>query len=339
MDNSKVEWTTHTFNPWIGCVKVSAGCKNCYAEAMDRRWKGGHWGPGSSRKPMSESYWKQPLKWDKAAAHAGVKAKVFCASMADWAEGRDTISSPDAYSVVFKARIRLFTLIYETPNLIWQMLTKRTHNILPVLMEVANAMPHAAVRQWLYEWIDGKPPVNVWIGTSVENQEAADERIPHLLQVPAVVRFLSCEPLLGPIALRRKAIDDKEIIQATLMGQLDEYSRPVQRGIDWVIAGGESGHGARPMHPDWVCSLRDQCKDADVSFFFKQHGEWLPFYDRDKDDPDWRNIPKESPSVTYINLAGGSGFHGDRVIYFKKVGKKAAGRLLDGVEHNEFPNI
>lgn len=274
MNNSKIEWTDHTFNPWIGCMKVSEGCKNCYAEAMDRRWKGGHWGPGSSRKPTSAANWHQPLKWNKAAGLRGVQEKVFCASMGDVFEETDMVGALENHDVITQARIRLFGLIFETPNLIWQLLTKRPHNILNVLKEVALYLPHPM----LLKWLEGYPPSNVWIGTSVENQEAADERIPHLLQAPAVVRFLSCEPLLGPIALRRKAIDDKEIIQATLMGQLDEYSRPVERGIDWVIAGGESGHGARPCHPDWFRGLRDQCKAADVPFFFKQGSKDWPNY-------------------------------------------------------------
>lgn len=377
MNNSKIEWTDHTFNPWWGCMKVSAGCKNCYAETLDNRWKGGHWGPDSTRKMQSDKYWQQPLEWDKAAAAAGIPAKVFCASMADWAEGTDTISSPDVYSLVLKSRIRLFTLIYDTPNLIWQLLTKRTHNILPVLMEVANAMPHAAVRQWLYEWIDGKPPANVWIGTSVENQEAANERIPHLLKVPASVRFLSCEPLIGrvdlsrwigpvhidslasecgyfdgrspenngygcnhpeqeekengygkcydfscPIACRLEPSEplDKPIYKTFGLNG-DEYDMLIKndKGIHWVIAGGESGHGARPMHPDWARSLRDQCKAADVPYFFKQHGEWWP--------GERGRLYREQT----IDFTDGQ--------VMVRAGKKAAGRLLDGIEHNAFPNI
>lgn len=312
MDNSKIEWTTHTFNPWWGCMKVSAGCKNCYAEAMDKRWDGGNWGPDSNRRPMGEAYWKQPLKWNKSAAAAGVQAKVFCASMGDVFEGhRDTIPHLQ----------RLFVLINQTPNLIWQLLTKRPENIMEL------------VPSW---WIKHGFPPNVWIGTSVEDQPAADTRIPHLLKVPAAVRFLSCEPLLGSIALRRKAIDDKEIIQATLMGQLDEYSRPVQRGIDWVIAGGESGHGARPMHPDWVRGLRDQCEAADVPFLLKQWGEWVPdgqepSFIAGRDVRDVRNILPDGSEYTEGYIRAGE------LACMKRVGKKAAGRLLDGVEHNEFP--
>lgn len=285
MGYSTIEWTDFTFNPWIGCIKVSAGCKNCYAEAMDRRWKGGHWGPGSTRKPMSEAYWKQPLKWNKAAAAAGVKAKVFCASMADVFEGH-----PDTLPHLQ----RLFVLINQTPNLIWQLLTKRPENILKLVPE------------W---WIKHGFPPNVWIGTSVENQEAVEERIPHLLKVPANVRFLSCEPLLGPVNLEWTfPINDGS-------GEWIRY----MTGIDWVIAGGESGHGARPMHPDWVRGIRDQCSAADVPFFFKQWGEWCP--------GERGRLYREKT----IDFTDGQ--------VMVRVGKKAAGRLLDGVEHNEFPNF
>ncbi len=315
MINSKIEWTDHTFNPWWGCMKVSPGCKNCYAETLDNRYnhENPHWGPNSNRKPQSDKYWNQPLKWNKEAAAKGIKAKVFCASMADVFEGH-----PDTLPHLK----RLFSLIKQTPNLIWQLLTKRPENIKTLIA---------------FDFPDGLPE-NIWIGTSVENQQAADERIPHLLCVPATVRFLSIEPLLGPIILRRQAQDSKEILQATLMGKLDEYFRPVERGIDWVIVGGESGHGARPIHPEWVRSLRDQCNAANVSFFFKQWGEWVP-------DNQHSNFIAgiEVKSVRNILLDGSEyndGFirAGD-LACMKKVGKKKAGRLLDGREWNEFPSL
>lgn len=294
MENSKIEWTDHTFNPWHGCMKVSEGCKNCYAETLDNRWKGGHWGPGSPRKPMSEAYWRQPLKWNAAAEKAGGMAKVFCASMADVFEG---------HSDTLPHLTRLFILIENTPHLIWQLLTKRPQHILTLLPQ-----------RW-----HGEMPENVWIGTSVENQAAADERIPHLLRVPAKVRFLSMEPLLG-------LVDIKEYIQLTAKnecfselskkrgwgysewsggfigpGERDEIYDP-KSGIGWIIVGGESGHGARPMHPDWVEFIRSQCEEAEIPFFFKQWGEWA-------DD-------------------GG---------HLVKVGKKLAGRQLDGKIFNQFP--
>src|SRR5579863_1074490 len=171
MENSQIEWTTHTFNPWWGCMKVSEGCKNCYAESLDNRYHHAdpHWGPNSPRKEMSDKHWMQPFLWDQKAWKAGIKAKVFCASMAD-------VFEVSTDPVVVNGRKRLFNIIDNTPNLIWQLLTKRPENIL-------NCVP--------VHWREAFPE-NVWMGTSVENQEAANERIPHLLNVPAKVRFLSC---------------------------------------------------------------------------------------------------------------------------------------------------
>lgn len=183
------------------------------------------------------------------------------------------------------------------------------------------------------------PLPNVWIGVTCENQEQADKRIPILLQIPASVRWVSCEPLLGPIDLGRYLGGVcppgciKDFACSTKCGHKKGD------GINWCVTGGESGPGARPCHPDWIRSLRDQCQVAGVPYFFKQHGEWEPFYDRDMDDSDWQNVPDENAvsGICRLNLAGGHGFHGDRVVYFRKVGKKAAGRLLDGREWDELP--
>src|ERR1041385_2907422 len=167
-ENSKIEWTDHTFNPWWGCQKVSEGCKNCYAETLDNRYNHAnpHWGPYSGRKPMSEGYWSQPIKWNAEAKKSGIMKKVFCASMADVFEGHpETIEHLN----------RLFLLILDTPYLIWQLLTKRPENIMRLIPEV-----------WKTNF-----PHNVWRGTSIENQKAADERIPHLLEGPPGIRFLS----------------------------------------------------------------------------------------------------------------------------------------------------
>lgn len=279
-ENSKIEWCDHTFNPWWGCMKVSEGCRNCYAETLDNRWKGGHWGPGSSRRAMSEDYWRQPVKWNVAAKKAGVKAKVFCASMADVFEGHpDTLIHLE----------RLFRLIFETPHLIWQLLTKR---------------PETAIRL-IRSMCGNQMPDNIWIGASVENQKAADERIPLLLEIPASTRFLSCEPLLGPVDLSYWIKFVTVSLPSWKIAD-DNPSHFVQTkpAISWVICGGESGPHARPMHPGWVTSLRDQCHASKVAFFFKQWGEY--------------------------------GY--DEYMSIHKMGKKKSGRLLHGVEHNEFPN-
>lgn len=201
------------------------------------------------------------------------------------------------------------------------------------------------------------PLPNVWIGVTAENQQTADERIPIFLQCPAAVRFISAEPLLGPINYHFPV----KIWGTTSSGKpgcdhccngdrcddpthLDRRKCPYCHGTgyarkpDWVIVGGETGSKARPMHPDWARDIRDQCQEAGVPFFFKSFGDWSCMYDRDRDDPDWRNCPKaKSNNERYINLAGGHGFHGERVCFVKKVGKKRAGRELDGRTWEEFP--
>lgn len=321
-----IEWTAtvgsdgtrypgYTWNPWWGCVKVSEACKHCYAATFDKRLGGDHWGPTTRRKFQSADYWQQPHRWDAKARRLGVRLKVFCASMADVFE-RLPSGHPDEAQMAAE-RKGLWHLIQNTQNLHWLLLTKRPENVLEMTADCFSECF----------------PENVWVGTTCEDQEAADKRIPYLLEVPAVVRFLSCEPLLGPINLRRWLWND---------GIVDSYhqdrtcSFPTGH-IGWVITGGESGHGARPTHPDWFRSLRDQCLSAGVAFHHKQNGNWEPFYERDQDDLDWRQVPAEKPGVCRLNAAGGEGFHGERVVYFRNVGKRAAGRTLDGVTHDEFP--
>jgi len=229
--DSKIEWTHHTFNPWWGCVKVSDGCKHCYADTFSKRYGHDIWGVDKPRRFFGDKHWNEPVKWNREAEKAGERRRVFCASMADVFEGREDCAPH---------RWRLFNLIETTPNLDWLLLTKRPENIL-------NLLP----TNWL---IDPRP--NVWLGTTVENQEQAGRRIPELLEAPAVVRFLSCEPLLGPVNLHE--------VTRNPFGGIP--------GIDWVIAGGESGHHARPMAEAWARDLRDQCNNAGIAFFMKQMG-------------------------------------------------------------------
>ncbi len=230
-ENSKIEWTDHTFNPWVGCTKVSPACDHCYAEGWAKRtghpelWTG-------ERRLTSEANWKQPIKWNRAAAAAGARHRVFCASLADVFDNQ----------VPTHWRWELWQLIAHTPALDWLLLTKRPQNIAKMLPQV-------------WPW----PMPNVWLGTTVENQEEANRRIPALLAVPARVRFLSCEPLLGPVSLSVTWL-------SVPVGDGPER----MDGIDWVIAGGESGGGARMMAPIWAASLRDQCAGAGVAFFMKQ---------------------------------------------------------------------
>lgn len=300
-ENSAIEWTDHTFNPWRGCTKVSDGCKNCYAETLlDKRYGQVKWGPQGERLRTSEHYWREPFRWNKKAEQAGKRAKVFCASLADVFEGNAQLAP---------WRMGLWGLIEDTPSLDWLLLTKRPENVFDM----------TPIAWWEEAW-----PANVWIGTSVENQEAADKRIPELLRIPAAVRFLSCEPLLGPINLTG---NDEYAVwpwsEALAQGH----------GVNWVIVGGESGPGARPMHPDWARSLRDQCQEAGVPFLFKQWGSYAPAIAY--------NLTDSVLGGGFVGLDGKEygHQHPEGSVLMMKMHKKAAGRLLDGREWNEFPQV
>lgn len=284
--DTKIEWCRHTFNPWVGCSKVSCACDFCYAEAWAKRigqpelW-------GTLRRRTTASYWRQPLKWDRAAAAAGERHRVFCASLADVFDNQ----------VPTEWRNDLWELIGRTPNLDWLLLTKRPQNIAKMLPDMDKVIGVKWPDFWSWPW------PNVWLGTTVENQEEAKRRIPHLKATPAQVHFLSCEPLLEDL------------------GELD------LAGIDWVICGGESGAKARPMHPGWARSLREQCAAAGVAFFFKQWGEWCP-----TTDPRTLGIPGHGAvkgNCEQRDIGAG--------VSTWRVGKKKAGRLLEGREWNEFP--
>lgn len=375
MENSKIEWTDATFNPWEGCRKKSPACKNCYAETRAKRFGKDFAG---TRKKTSDGYWRQPLKWNRNVeqypdrckdCHTRVDAtkiiaaglacpncegsrfephrpRVFCASLADvfedwqgpmvrhdgctlwicpgcatWRDGAlpdvqktgpycgicDLVSHPLGMHDV---RRKLFKLIDATPNLDWLLLTKRPEN-------VRRMWPDFGVP---YVGVFDEPPrlfrENVWIGTSVENQEYAEKRIPELVNCRDLspVLFLSCEPLLGKLDLRKWleiAVhrDTGEVVQSGF--------RPE---IGWIIAGGESGPGARPSHPGWFRSLRDQCDFAGVPFHFKQWGEWAP-----------------AGAMGEHCFNPGAPVH--QLVTMDRVGKKAAGRLLDGREHNGLPEV
>jgi len=252
-ERSAIEWTDHTFNPWAGCTKVSPACANCYAEKSPGSvFRGVKWGPKAERVVSADSTWDNPIRWNRKAERDGTRPRVFCGSLCDVFEARDDLD---------EHRARLWRLIEETPNLCWLLLTKRPEE---VLRRVPNFWLHD--RPYFddpgetYGW-----PANVWIGCTVEDQQRADERIPHLLRIPAPVRFLSMEPLLGPVDLASGYLAD--VSRFTWSRQSRD---PYDRGIQWVIAGGESGPRARPSHPDWFRSIRDQCEAVGVPFFFKQ---------------------------------------------------------------------
>jgi protein gp37 len=271
--DSKIEWTNHTFNPWWGCVKVSPACKHCYAESWARRIGLDLWGTRSTRRFFGAAHWSEPLKWNREAAIAGERRRVFCASMADVFESRADLQA---------WRQQLWPLIEATPFLDWLLLTKRPESI-------GRLVP------WTTRW-----PSNVWLGTTVENQHWAEKRLPALLEYPATVRFVSCEPLLAPLDLGR-------------------WTRPATRRLDWVIAGGESGHKARPMNPEWARSLRDQCVRAGIPFHFKQWGQWGP-----EGDATGRQVQVLRDST-------------GAAIRMVKVGKRLAGRALDGRTWDGLP--
>lgn len=266
--NTKIEWATHTFNPWWGCTKVSEACKHCYAESWAKRVGQPVWGPKAFRRTFGEKHWQQPLRWNKLAEQANERPRVFCASMADVFEDRDELEP---------WRRKLWHLIEATPHLDWLLLTKRPQNVV-------------RLAGWGADW-----PKNVWLGTTVELQARAEELLPHIEAVPAKVRFISAEPLLGELKVERW-------LQSTL---------------NWVITGGESGPKARPASPKWFRSLHLQCMENQVAFHFKQWGDWAP---GDGENLPARKVQAAADGTTMV-----------------RVGKKMAGRALDGAEWDELP--
>jgi protein gp37 len=370
--DSHIEWCDHTFNPWIGCTKVSPGCAHCYAETRDRRHmieKVDHWGKGAPRLRTSAANWRQPHRWNRNASNSRLiddavwlskgtsqilnrpetkvvlatatsdngncvsvgmereipeaewdaapawRTRVFSLSQGDWLDPEVDI----AWLAAFLA------LIHATPHLDWLLLTKR-----PAFASIAESAKSDWER-WkgaLYmveAWLRGQPPAHVWIGTTVEDQPRAEERIPLLLAIPARLRFLSCEPLLGPVTLPSLGFTGPNTC------------------VDWVICGGESGPKARPMHPASARSLRDQCAAA-VPFFFKQWGEWEELTHAGGWDQSYESeFPKavvwqRGTWVPCKDADFGTLLEEDEFApVMHRIGKGHAGRLLDGREHSAFP--
>lgn len=269
--NSRIEWTDHTFNPWWGCTKVSEACKNCYAEAWSKRVGQQVWGPKAERRFFGDRHWLEPLKWNADAAGRGERRRVFCASMADVFEDR---------RILDPWRSKLWELIDATPQLDWLLLTKRPEHV-------------EAFTPWRAHW-----PHNIWLGTTVEDQMAAETRLPHLEKIPAAVRFISAEPLRGALQIQ------------PWLGIT----------IDWVITGGESGPKARPSSPSWFRELLTQCAAARVPFHFKQWGDWVPGIQPKPGAQSATTIKQVDDGTTML-----------------RVGKKAAGRLLDGAMWDGLP--
>lgn len=309
-EKTKIEWAHHTFNPWLGCTKVGPGCDNCYAEAWAKRSGLVKWGFRHERRRTTAANWRKPLAWNAEAERLGIRYRVFCASLADVF---DNVVPPEW-------RYELYDLIDRTPHLDWLLLTKRIGNVL--------GMTPAPL------------PSNVWIGATICNQEEADRDIPKLLEVPAKVRFLSIEPLLGPVSLRwLQAWPENAPSTAQNPSGITDHLDGLRR-LDWIIVGGESGPNARPMHPDWAYDLRNQCEAAGVPFLFKQWGEWqVASAENGHHDCNmttnkawWLDIDGTMAKPSCADLS-------DRTIAMVKVGKKRAGRLLERVQHDGYPIV
>ncbi|MCJ7996645.1 phage Gp37/Gp68 family protein [Rhizobium cremeum] len=366
-DGTRIEWTDATWNPITGCSVVSPGCTNCYAmklagtrlkhhesrAGLTKESKAGPVWTGEVR--FNEQWLEQPLRWTKP------RMIFVCAHGDLFAEGVPDEWIDQVFAVMALAPQHTFQVLTKRPERMRDYLRRpisRIHNAVAILAtrdepnsreEFYRQWPECKIEAFIPAPVArrlraGWPLPNVWLGVSVEDQKRADERIPILLDTPAAIRWISAEPLLGPVDLRAALLlsDDNKPL----------FFNPPRNHIDWVVAGGESGPGARPMHPDWVRSLRDQCKAAAVPFLFKQWGEWWEVWSEMRDengnhlvvDADsheaselWdehfdclithdgrRFTPETLPEDTLGRL-------------MSRIGKRATGRLLDGVEHNAFP--
>lgn len=320
---TKIEWATDSWNPiqakikgkqgrGYHCTKISPGCDNCYAESTNAlRGNGLPFDNRATEFELVEKTLEAPLHWKKPR-------RVFVQSMGDlFHEGVPFPFIDKVFKVMAKARRHIFMLLTKRPEIMVGYLKWLCGSIGPDILELI-------------------PPDNVWWGVTTENQDQAEKRIPVLLQIPAVVRFVSVEPMLGAVKLTYMDVDrlSGNYQLDALRGNVTDMGRlcPSVNKLDWVICGGESRRNARPMHPDWVRSLRDQCQSADVPFFFKQWGEWAPAV--------------HGPTRKKV-IVGGNGHarsHASESLYdddciMGKYGKKKAGHLLDGREWNEYPEV
>lgn len=320
--STAISWAHHTFNPVWGCFEVGPECDNCYARTFAKRvGHGGHWGVDAGFRTFGEKHWAEPLKWDADAKAAGERRRVFCASMADVGDDRWP----------YGVHAQLWNLIKATPNLDWMLLTKRIHLLKKLLPK---------------DWGNGYP--NVWLGVTCGTQAGADVRVPQLLATPARVRFLSCEPLLGPINLdHHLGLAPGHVWAECLCSEITAKDRPCLTcesraslgqitGLHWVIAGGESGGKARPMHPAWARSLRDQCAAAGVAFHFKQWGQWAPGKIVAGGDLGGDMRADRARWVPPVEREDFAAKRGDALMRRVK-SVKDSGRELDGVVHDAFP--
>jgi len=301
-EKTKIQWADHTFNPWWGCTRVSPACTHCYAESLARRFKPGTWGASAERAMASESQWAQPREWNARAQKARARTKE------GYRRPRVFCAS---MSDVFEE------LHEEHPQR--QQLADARHRLWGLIAETPQL-------DWMLltkrpQNIDGSglPKLrNIWLGTTVENYAAYEARVPHLLQVEGpYVKFLSCEPMLEAM---------------TMVGE------DLQK-LDWVIAGGESGPGARPMHPDWLRCLKAQCQAYDIPFFFKQWGAWAPV----DQVPKLNGAKVKLSEVAFVPI-GYQGFKdetlpvdGSNFVKMVRLGAKKTEAMLDGKAHRSFP--
>lgn len=354
MSATKIEWTDATWNPVTGCSPVSAGCRNCYAARMAKRLRGraGYPADDPFRVTLHPDKLDAPLHWRKPR-------RVFVCSMGDLFHD----------DVPFDFLDQIFAVMALTPQHTYQLLTKRPERMKAYLLHIqpeneATGMPalDRYERVWSemtrslggynYSKPEGWPLPNVWEGITAENQETADERIPVLLQTPAAVRFVSVEPMLGPVDVspylegsclpREHDYDDSPVGYvpcAVCDGFMPLHESEHRPGLDWVIVGGETGPGARPMHPDWVRKVRDDCQAAGVPFFFKGWGAWATCPPDNAGNR--RMVLLGQDGRTYGEGQGREGWADPDAPpgakWLARLGPKLTGRQLDGREHNEYP--
>ena len=329
---TKIEWTDETWNPVTGCTKVSEGCDHCYAETIAHRFTGTKAYPNGFDVTLRPERLDQPLRWKRPR-------KVFVSSMSDLFH-KDV---PDDYIA------RVFAVMALAPQHTFQVLTKRPGRMRSLLSSEQFESAVFLATEGRFEGCFPWPLPNVWLGTSVENQKWADVRIPLLLDTPAAIRFLSCEPLLGPIDLNHwightpecLGSDDPPWCTCPWEGRTREPYFYKDK-IHWVIVGGESGPGARPMHPDWARSLRDQCQATGVPFHFKQWGEWGIQGDSTRQCFIWPDGSTQDARGLYSSPITGALLPTEIPtrpgwIHMVRCGKRTAGRELDGQTWDEYP--
>lgn len=310
-ENTSIEWAQNTLNFWWGCEEVSPGCAHCYARSLSERFGRHVWGsPETTERYLTKQPWKDVIRWNAKAAETGFRPTVFTQSMSDFFEDHPQLA---------EWRREAVALMEKCTNIRFLVLTKR-------IDQVPAMVPH-----WLDNW-----PGHIAIGTSVERQKEANSRIHHLLRLPAPMRFLSVEPMLAPVELV-----DTGALWTSIQDNAIVKTIPDMRLIHWVIVGGESGMKARPIHPDWPRSVREECKAAGIPFLFKQWGSWVEF--------------SQTGAHSCRNLGNGkgrlSGGPLDEKVFplrfpwgatgpvMVKTGKGNAGRTLDGELWDQYPEF